>query len=152
MTITIEMIDELRKRANISFESAKEVLEKYDGNLVEALIHLEKQNKIKFTCIGEKNNLGGKVKELIGKGNNIRFIVSKGGRTTLNLSLTATIVIGVFTFHVSSIALVIALLAGYRFKFEKNGDDMNINAMLKKVHDNVDSFKTELNNDIIKEK
>ena len=36
MKITIEMIDEVKKRSKVSYEDAKEALEKYDGNLVEA--------------------------------------------------------------------------------------------------------------------
>jgi len=145
MIITIEMIDELKKRANVSFENAKEALEKYNGNLLEALIYLEKHNKIKFTTTSEKNDFFDKVKELIRKGNNTRFIISKSERTVLNLSLTVTILIGAVTFHVSAIALIIGLITGYKFKFEKNnGEDMKVNKVLNKVHENIDNFKKNL--------
>lgn len=145
MVITIEMIDELKKRANISFESAKEILEKNNGDLVEALIYLEKNNKIKLTAADGKNRFLNTLKALIQKGNNTRFIISKNGGTVFNLSLTATILIGTFTFHVSAIALIIALFNGYKFKFEKNnGEDLKVNVILDKVHDNVDNFKKEL--------
>lgn len=145
MTITIEMIDELKKRANVSFEDAKEALEMYDGNLVEALVYLEKNNKIKFASSSENNNFSNKIKALIRKGNNTRFIVSKNERTILNFSLTVSVLIGAVTFHVSAIALIIGMLAGYKYKFEKNnGEDMKVNVVLNKVHDNIDNFKKEL--------
>jgi len=145
MTITIEMIDELKKRANVSFENAKEALEKYNGNLLEALIYLEKHNKIKFASTSEKNDFFDKLKALIIKGNNTRFIISKSERTVLNLSLTVTILIGAVTFHVSAIALIIGLITGYKFKFEKNnGEDMKVNKVLNKVHENIDNFKKNL--------
>ena len=47
MSINLEQIDELRKRANVSYEDAKNALEQNAGNLIEALVYLEKQNKIK---------------------------------------------------------------------------------------------------------
>ena len=125
--ITIELIDELRRRANVSYENAKEALEKSNGDLVEALIYLESHDKIKSEGTSEKDSFFDKIRGLVKKSNNIRFIVSKNERTALNLSLTVTIVIGVVAFHVSIIALIIALLTGYRFRLEKNnGEDMKV--------------------------
>lgn len=147
MKITIEMIDELRKRAKVSFEDAKEALEKCEGDLVEALVYLEKQNKFKSEST-EKNSFSYTIKRLIEKGNKTRFIVSKNGRTALNLSLTISIIVFILAFHITAIALVIALFAGYRFRFEKNnGEDMKVNAVLDKVHDNVENFKKDFNED-----
>jgi len=145
MTITIEMIDELRKRSRVSYQDAKEALEKHNGSLVESLVYLEKNNKIKFTSASERNRFLDRVKALIDKGNNVRFIVSKDDRTVLNLSLTISILIGAVTFHISAIAAAIGLITGYKFKFEKNsGEDMKVNVVLDKVHDNIDNFKKEI--------
>ena len=47
MSINLEQIDELRKRAKVSYEDAKNALEESAGNFVEALAYIEKQNKIK---------------------------------------------------------------------------------------------------------
>ena len=47
MNITLEQIDILRKRANVSYKEAKDALEKNNGNMVEALTYLEEQNRIK---------------------------------------------------------------------------------------------------------
>ncbi len=38
MNVSLEQIDLLRKRANVSYEEAKEVLEKFDGDIIEALV------------------------------------------------------------------------------------------------------------------
>lgn len=153
MTITIEMIDELKKRANVSFKDAKEALEKYDGDLVEALVYLENNNKFKAFNAGKKEDFLDKVKEVIRKGNNTRFIIRKKERTILNLSLTFTIIVGVFTFHVSLVALIIGLLTGCKFRFEKNsGEDMKVNSILNKVHDNINNFKKDLHDDVPTEK
>ena len=47
MSINLEQIDELRKRANVSYEDAKNALEQNEGDIIKSLIYLEKQNKIK---------------------------------------------------------------------------------------------------------
>jgi NACalpha-BTF3-like transcription factor len=46
MAVSLELIEILRERANISYEEAKEALEKCNNDVVEALIYLEKQDKI----------------------------------------------------------------------------------------------------------
>jgi len=43
----LEHIERLRQRANVSYEEAKQAYEAADGDLLEALIILEKQGKVK---------------------------------------------------------------------------------------------------------
>lgn len=45
--ITLEQVEELRRRANISYDEAKSALEETDGDILEAIINLENQNRIK---------------------------------------------------------------------------------------------------------
>ena len=45
MRVTIEQVEKLQKRANVSYEEAKEALEECDGDILEALIRLEKDGK-----------------------------------------------------------------------------------------------------------
>lgn len=160
MTITIEQIDELRKRANVSFEDARDALEKCDGDLVQALIYLENNGKIKSTnsagskesSYEAKESLWDKFTALVKKGNNTRFIIWKRDKVLLNLSVTISIIIGVLAFHVSVIGLIIALIAGYRFKFEKNnGEGLRVNNTLTKMHDDIDNFKKNIVEDVAKE-
>lgn len=44
--ITLEQVERLREKANVSFEEAKAALEATDGNLLNALISLERQGKV----------------------------------------------------------------------------------------------------------
>jgi hypothetical protein len=44
--ITLEQVDKLREKANISYEDARTALEATDGDLLEAVIFLERQGKI----------------------------------------------------------------------------------------------------------
>ena len=43
----LEMIEELRKRADIGYEEARDILEQAGGNLLEAVVLLEQQGKIR---------------------------------------------------------------------------------------------------------
>jgi len=43
---TLEQVERLREKANVSFEEAKAALEATDGDLLNALIYLEKQGKV----------------------------------------------------------------------------------------------------------
>lgn len=45
--ITLEQVEKLCKRANISYDEAKAALEETDGDMLEAVINLEKQGKVK---------------------------------------------------------------------------------------------------------
>ena len=44
--ITLEQIDLIMKRANVTYTEAKEALEKCGGDTVEALIYLESMNML----------------------------------------------------------------------------------------------------------
>lgn len=44
--ITLEQVEKLRQRANISYDEAKAALEETNGDMLEAIINLEKRNRI----------------------------------------------------------------------------------------------------------
>ncbi len=153
MIITLEQIDELRKRANVSFEDAREALQECNGDLVEAMVYLEKNGKIKSKNSCEsKDSLWDKFKALVNKGNNTRFIMYKKDKTIINLSVTISIIISALAFHIAIIGLVVALVAGYRFKFVKNnGENMKVNETLDKMHNNIDNIKKKIADDVLKD-
>jgi len=52
--ISLEAIDQLRMRANISYREAKELLEETGGDLIEALVYLEENSKDTLHSFSEK--------------------------------------------------------------------------------------------------
>lgn len=44
--VTLEQVEKLRQYASISYEEAKAALEETNGDILEAIVNLEKQNKI----------------------------------------------------------------------------------------------------------
>lgn len=145
MSVKVELIDELRKRANVSYEEAKEALEKCNGDLVEALIYLEKQNKVKAD---EGSSFFNTIKKLIKKGNATKFIIRKKDNIILSLPVTVALIVTVFAPHVTVVGIILALITGHRFRFKsEKGDNTKVNETLDKISNVVDTAKKKFNED-----
>lgn len=97
---TLKKIEILKERTNLSEEEAKELLEKLNGDLIEALIYFEKQKKNN----DELHNIRDKIsqsefvnyiKGLIKSGNVARIIIRKDDTVIVNIPVNAGIVVGV---------------------------------------------------------
>ncbi len=150
MKITLEQIDFLRERANVSYKEAKEALEQTEGDMVEALVMLEKQNKVseKKTPAGSKSEGTGfwnSLKNFIKRMNKIRFILKNEKGILLNFPLTLAIVLTIFATPFVVIGLLVALFTGYRIQFKnESGKDMAVNKYFDKVSDSVKSMGEDL--------
>ena len=129
MSISLELIEQLKEKANISYAEAKEALEKCNGDLLDALINLEKENKIKAAPKDSKTSgFWATVKKWVKKSNETRLIISKDTETVINLSLTIVILLTIFATPIVFIALLAALFTKHKFRLEKSGcDEMKIN-------------------------
>jgi hypothetical protein len=147
MTINLDLIDELRKRANVSYTDAKEALEQCNGDLLEALVYLEKNNKVKSET--NTKDWSEKAKGLLHKGNNTRFIISKKDRTALDLSVTWSAIITVCAPYVVVPMLGLGLCTGHKMKLvSQDGEDMQkVNETLDKVSSAVDLAKKKITDD-----
>ncbi|AHF10988.1 MAG: DUF4342 domain-containing protein [Dehalobacter sp.] len=137
MSISMEQIDEMRKRTNCSYQEAKELLEKYDGDLIDAIIAFEKMHGNKSnssfnqkTCPKEQS-FGKKVKALIQKGCVTRFIIEKDQNIILNIPIIILIVAVLITMPIIGLyvaAFILLYVMGYRIRIRKEkGQDVNIN-------------------------
>lgn len=133
MKITLEMIDELKKRANVGYKDAKEALEKFDGDLVEALAYLDGEKKIKSgNC--DSSVLWGKCKNLISKGNKIKLSITKKESTIINVPITLVAIGGIAVPPLFIGSMGLAILTGCRIRFNnENGKECSINKHLEKV-------------------
>lgn len=146
MNFSLEQIDELKRRTNVSYGEAKEALEKSNGDLIEALVYLEKHNKFNPVNAEQKCCAGSKVKSLIEKGNNTRFIIQKDDRTVLNLSVTVSVVATALASYIVIPGLLLGLVTGHKMRFEsKEGEGFKVNETLDKISNVVDSAKKKIN-------
>lgn len=148
MSSSIEQIDLLRKRANINYEEAKKILEKCNGDIVEALIYLENNKKIKKKNKNEcTDKFYNTVKKLVQKGNETKIVARKKGNTVLTVPVNIGILFSIFAFPVVLGSLVLALITKHSIRIKKDsGDDLKVNKVLDKVTNKV----TKAVNDITK--
>lgn len=145
MSFNLEQIDELKKRANVSYGEAREALEKCNGDLLEALVYLENQGRVKH------EDKCSALKGLFNKANNTRFIIRKKDRTVLDLSVTISLIVTALAAHIIIPVLLLALLTGHKMRFEgKNREDLKVNEALHKISDALDNMKKKLSEDDLK--
>ncbi|WP_432405348.1 DUF4342 domain-containing protein [Wukongibacter sp. M2B1] len=145
MKVTLEQIDSLRERANVSYEDAKEALEKFDGDMVEALVHLEKEKKIKAKNKAEcRNQFLDKLKGIIKKGNDTKLVIKGTNGTVLNIPITLAIIATIFATPFVIIGLLVALLTKHKISIKKtDGEDLEVNKVFDKMADAVDNITSE---------
>lgn len=146
MLSSIEQIDLLRKRANINYEEAKKILENCNGDIVEALIYLEKNKKVK-----KKNNsectdkFYSTVKRLLQKGNETKIVARKKGNTVLTVPVNIGILFSIFAFPVVIGSLILALVTKHSIRIKKDsGDDIKVTKVLGKMTNKVTSVVNDI--------
>lgn len=96
--ITLEKIDIIRERTNVTYTEAKEALEATEGNVVDALIYIEENKKNTIDEIAtSKEEFIAWLKDLIRKGNVSRIKVRKGEKVLLDVPVNAGVAAGLMT-------------------------------------------------------
>lgn len=146
----IDMVEKLHEKANISFSEAKEVLERADWDMLEALLILEKEGKIQpltttVTTLEDENiyekvesNMHNKkdskwakfweelmenLKILIGKCFNCSLVMrSRKTNNVIHIPLFIGIILCCVSLPMVAVGLLLGLLMGYDYKIEENRD------------------------------
>ncbi|ADZ81782.1 DUF4342 domain-containing protein [Cellulosilyticum lentocellum] len=129
--ITLEQIDLIMQRTHVSYSEAKEALEQANGDILEALLLLERKEKAPKK---DNHSTTEKVTSFVDNLNNTTFIMEKGGRTYIDVPLSIAIITFILCFHVSLIALVISLIIG--IKIQVKGE----NEIARKIKSTFDDF------------
>lgn len=139
MDISLEKIDVLRERANISYKEAKEILEKYDGDLIESLIYLEENKKTLGNSINKTSEqIVEKLKAIIKKGNVTKIVLKKDDEILMNIPVTAGAIGVVLGPFVAAAGVAGAILTKCTIEITKeNGEVVNINEIADDTIDRV---------------
>ena len=139
MEISLEKIDTIRERTGLSYKEAKEVLEKHDGNVVEALIDIEQNQGSWNENISSKGDLiVDKLKEALRKGNVTKITIKKDGEIIVNIPVTAGVIGTILAAPVAAFGLTAAVLAKCSIEITKeDGEVVDINSMAEKTVDKV---------------
>ena len=163
-----EKVEKLREKANVTFEEAKAALEEANGDLLDAMILLEKQGKAEarkesYSTKDEDTDLmvvdqpenkekkrgnafTDKVKALWHKSCENNFVVERNDDAIINIPIWVFILILIFTWHVTLIVMVVALFFGCKYSF-RGKDEMKLaNEVCDKVSEAADKVKEGYNN------
>ncbi len=139
MSVTLDKIDLILERANVTYEEAKEALEKHNGDLVETLIELEKGEKIRKDKKKTKENVNEKSSSFfnnlvdeIKKMHKQKFRIRKDEEQIINIPLTLAVLLIIITFPFSLFLLAILFLIGYKISITSKGSEIVVNDMIKK--------------------
>jgi len=121
--VTLEKIDAIRERTGVSYRKAKEALEATGGDVVEALVYLEKaegkwQEKIQV----KGGEVVERVKELIQEGNVTNVVVLKDGERVVEIPATIGAVGALFMPTLALLGIVAALATQCTIVVERRGE------------------------------
>ena len=138
-----EMVEKLRAKANVSYEEAKAALEASDWDILDALVLLESEGKVKDSepakeyTTQEKadetwtkstvNTNGGFsdglekmwdwVKQAFQKGNHNQFVINRRGDELIAMPITVMALLMICFWPFSMIVLFVGLFLGCRYSF-----------------------------------
>ncbi len=147
---TIEDIEMIRRKSGISYEEAVALLDYHNGNVVYALMDLQRNGKLKEDASdiplqedatrsrsrGRKKGLMGMLQWLY----QTRIKVRKGETPIINLSILFLAVALFFSPKLAVIGLIVSLLCGYKINLDKNDQDFsfsNLEGTIRNAADNV---------------
>ena len=156
-----EMVEKLRQKANVSYEEAKAALEASDWDILDALVLLEGEGKMKegepqaaeYTTQNKKTydytTQNGKqvhlevnsgltklwdfVKKMFKKGNANQFVINRNGQELLAMPITVLVILALIMWPASAIVLFIALFFGARYSFRGPDINSNVNKAMDKA-------------------
>lgn len=142
--ITLEMIDQVKERADVSYKEAKDALEAVGGDPVEAIILIEskKQKGIGDNVTEMGNEIIETLKGLVKKGNLTRLTLEKEGKSAVDIPIVAGALGAVFFTPATVAAILASLVAGYQLKIVK--DDGTIIDIKDVTEDTIQTVKTKV--------
>lgn len=145
--ITLEQVDQLRKRTNCSYEEAKALLEKHNGDVLEAIVEFEKSRHSKnyTNHNGSWDNtewkrqgreFWNKCRELIQKGFESKVIIEDKKGILFSVPVNIMLLFIIFVAYVTLPMLIILLLLGYRISIKKaEGKEYDLSSMVRDAAD-----------------
>ena len=150
MMITLEQVEKLKEVTGVSYNEAKEVLEQTQGDLLEAVLLLERQGKVNkpanngFVTSKEAQTQKAVppkkqeddsfkkfidwIKQVLHLGNINDFVVYKDDKDTISIPLTIFVVLLLFAFWIIFPLMIVGLFFNYRYRFAgPNFKDEKIN-------------------------
>lgn len=136
MNITLEQVDEILKRKNVSYTQAKVALEEAEGDLLTALTLLddEADQKAPKKSKGLVDGLRDGLRRL----HHIRVRLIKEGDVLVSLPGTVATLLVLLNIPVALFIMVVLLFVGFKMEFQNTGRDEKINSTVNKMKEAVE--------------
>lgn len=168
-----DKIEKLRQRANVSFSEAGEALRACDGDLLDAMVYLERQGKVAgpeqtsfSTSATEKpsyenvpdvvtrsrtedpdpsfgSQLGHLIKTAIKKSTENFLVISHKGEEKARLPIIVLILALCFFNFAALIAIIVSLFFDVRYRFEGKDDLSSVNKMMDQAENKATTWMSE---------
>ena len=139
---TIEDIDVLRRKSGISYQEAIALLEYHNGDLVQALVDLERNGKLRKE--EEEPKKKNSILNILHHIYCMRLIIRKDDVTVANLSIAFCLICLIFATYLTIFACILSLILGYRFAFLKHDRDFDGTDIQKAFQHAADNVKSSL--------
>lgn len=171
----MEKAERLREKANVTYEEAKAALEQTGGDLLDAMVLLERQGKVKgpaqstFSTDYEEQTEYVKVRDkveeqeksapsfgrtvgrlfrgLIGFIRKTTFIVTKGEEAIFTMPTIVFALLLFFFWEILAPIMVVALFFGIRYSFDGEEEAEKANSILNKAGDFAQDVRSEFTKD-----
>ena len=168
-----EKIEKLVEKTGISYGDAKRVLEQANGDLLDAMIILEKEGKaqapksstystqyeeqtqyvsvpMQVESAMKDDSVSARLKRLIRKvwyflRTNSVIARNKAGEVVFNLPLWGVAILLLMFWWITIILLVVSLFAGFKYEFVGESDLEKVNQIMDKASSAADKVKDEYN-------
>ncbi len=132
MDISLEKIDTVVARTNATFAEAKEALEKNDGDVVEAIIYIERHETSWSDNVSDKGEeMIDRLKEILRKGNVTKITVKKDDEVILNIPVTAAAIGTIMAAPLALVGLGGALISKCTIEvLKEDGEVIKINNLI----------------------
>ena len=163
----MEKVEALRNKAGVTYEEAKAALEANNWDVLDAMIALEKEGKVKQTSSSKAEVLTGDVvtengqkgssepkrrkfmnwvKDILRKANRNSFEISKDGKIILTVPVLVFVFVLLFAFHIVIPLMIIGLFFSIKYHFsgpDVHSVDVDINAAMDSASRTAENLKNE---------
>ena len=123
MAVTLEAMDQVIERTGCTYKEAKEALERFNGDPVEAIIYLENNNVnegqdffARFRTGAQEpsgDDIAARIKEAIRKGNVERIVITRNGKELASFPVNIGAGAGMVAFFAFPVASIVAALVAF---------------------------------------
>ena len=135
----LKKVDEIIKRTNCSYEEARESLLDNDGDLLAAIISVERKKSTEEKLKARSEDVIDEIKKAIVDANASKLVVKKGDEILINIPVSAGVIGAVLAPLFSVAGITAAMVGNYEFDvYTKDGKIINLNSKLEESLDKID--------------